>query len=541
MMRKLTYWIFGLLIFLIGAFAAFKYTMRPPAHTDCLPAMGKTATVFLIDGLENERFRALLSQGKLPFIKSMIDGGVYVENGISSFPTMTGFGYYPLITGVDAVNSGILGLRWFDRNRTTGNLRNYVGRTNVWMNKDIDSTSQNAFELSRDTFTASINSFMNKGVKEAVITGWYHSGAKFEGMSVFPYLRNIPFIGHEIAMNHFEHEENAMKIAIDQLQCNPKFHFITLPSPDATNHVHGFTDQYEKLLVYIDALMATYWEEVKRLGQADQRLLVLASDHGVEAVTKNLDLRENFQQIGLNMERGNAVNIKSIELNEPISNLENLDAYFVINGNLSAYIYFKGTENWGKALSASEIEQYPTQENRKINIAQYVANQEGINWVAYNKGPQEATIYDDSGYAQITVKDSFLKYEVITSDVFEYRDSTLLGEWMTKSEWLENTQNTNFPYAVPRLYDLLKAKGMGDLVLTSKPGYDLGKAYEKVVGNYKGGHGALRRQLLVVPFIFYSQNLSSQSYKSALSEDVGATILDWMGFKDDQRAGKILF
>ena len=46
---------------------------------------------------------------------------------------------------------------------------------------------------------------------------------------------------------------------------------------------------------------------------------------------------------------------------------------------------------------------------------------------------------------------------------------------------------------------------------------------------------------LVVPFIFYSQNLSSQSYKSALSEDVGATILDWMGFKDDQRAGKILF
>jgi len=50
---------------------------------------------------------------------------------------MTGYGFYPFITGVDATESGILGLRWFDRKRKEGNLRNYVGRTNIHMNSDL--------------------------------------------------------------------------------------------------------------------------------------------------------------------------------------------------------------------------------------------------------------------------------------------------------------------------------------------------------------------------------------------------------------------
>ena len=61
------------------------------------------------------------------------------------------------ITGVDATKSGILGLRWFDRKRKEGNLRNYVGRTNVHMNDDLVDSVKNVFELSTPFYTASIN------------------------------------------------------------------------------------------------------------------------------------------------------------------------------------------------------------------------------------------------------------------------------------------------------------------------------------------------------------------------------------------------
>ena len=94
---------------------------------------GNTCTIFLIDGLSSEVFKEELAAGRLPVMQKMIEEGLFTENGISSFPTMTGYGFYPFVTGVDATKSGILGLRWFDRAREKGNLRNYVGKTNIHM------------------------------------------------------------------------------------------------------------------------------------------------------------------------------------------------------------------------------------------------------------------------------------------------------------------------------------------------------------------------------------------------------------------------
>ena len=210
------------------------YLNRPdPEWTKIYPKTeGNTCTIFLIDGLSSAIFTSELTQGNLPNLKRLIDEGMYTENGISSFPTMTGYGFYPFITGVDASESGILGLRWFDRNRSKGNLRNYVGKTHVHMNKDVTDSIKNIFELSGTAYTASVNTYMNKGVKHAIITGWEHTTAKYEGKSLFKWLRMIPLIGKKIAKNHFEHESNVMEIAIKQLKKNPKVHWITFPSPD---------------------------------------------------------------------------------------------------------------------------------------------------------------------------------------------------------------------------------------------------------------------------------------------------------------------
>lgn len=166
---------------------------------------GPTITYILIDGLSNDVFSRLVSENKLPVIQNFISEGLHVENGIGSFSSMTGYAFYPFITGMDAHRSDILGLRWFDRSRTQGNFRNYVGRTNVLMNQDINKEYQNYFETFDQYYTASINCYMNRGVHHNVKTGWGVTTSKYQDLSMFSALRKIPFVGKKWIKNHFEH------------------------------------------------------------------------------------------------------------------------------------------------------------------------------------------------------------------------------------------------------------------------------------------------------------------------------------------------
>lgn len=128
------------------------------------PLSAKSVTIILIDGLSQDLFNEELAKGRLPHLQSLMQRSLYVENGISSFPTMTGYAFYPFLTGTDACESGIYGLRWFDKEREKGQLRNYVGRTNVQMNYDVKANPQNLFELAGTSYTCSINSYMNRPV-----------------------------------------------------------------------------------------------------------------------------------------------------------------------------------------------------------------------------------------------------------------------------------------------------------------------------------------------------------------------------------------
>ena len=82
--------------------------------------IGAGITYIMIDGLDKKIFKKLIEENRLKNLKQYMYGGLYVENGIGSFPSMTGYAFYPFLTGVDAVNSGVLGLRWFDRRRQEG-------------------------------------------------------------------------------------------------------------------------------------------------------------------------------------------------------------------------------------------------------------------------------------------------------------------------------------------------------------------------------------------------------------------------------------
>src|SRR5690349_9682983 len=94
-------------------------------------------TIFLVDGMVQDVFAREVAAGRLPNIDALAREGTVIENGVSSSPSMTGFGFFPFITGIDAAKSGILGLRWLDRDRDRGMFRTYVGRTYEHMNEDL--------------------------------------------------------------------------------------------------------------------------------------------------------------------------------------------------------------------------------------------------------------------------------------------------------------------------------------------------------------------------------------------------------------------
>ena len=73
---------------------------------DSTDTIGQRLTYFLIDGLDYNVFNEELAAGNLPEFSKMIEDGVYIEKVITSFPSMTGYAFWPLITGYDATQSG---------------------------------------------------------------------------------------------------------------------------------------------------------------------------------------------------------------------------------------------------------------------------------------------------------------------------------------------------------------------------------------------------------------------------------------------------
>ena len=535
--KNLGKWGLGCLLFvIIGLALSVYFVNRKISYLKEHPkTSGNTVSIILIDGLSQNVFEKAIANDQLPNLKSLLTNGTYVKNGIGSFPSMTGYAFYPFITGVDATKSGILGLRWFDRSLDVGNLRNYVGRTNVYMNEDITDTIKNIFELSGDMYTSSINTYMNKGVDDGRITGWTHTTAKFEGKSIFGPMRSMPIVGEELAKNHFQHEAEVFRMAKDQLHKNPKVQWIVLPSLDASHHVFGMTDNYMKLLKHIDGLIGNFKNTIDSLGQNETRMIAIVSDHGVSDVKTNIDIVPlSKQQIGLDLIRGNAVNYRSMHLNTPLSDFIEKDGYWVINGNLSSYLYLRdhsknGAESWRKNLTYIDLIQYK-KGGKIINIPKSFAEIEGIQLVIYKKDAYNIVVQNKEGYAFITKIGNKYQYHIHTADPLEYGELKLVDTFMTKDKWIKHTIQSNYPDAVYRLFSLMQTPTVGDLVITSQEGYDLAKDYEAIVNDYKGGHGGLRGDQLRVPYIIYENNLPNDTLNYARAEDIGIMIKNWLGF-----------
>jgi predicted AlkP superfamily pyrophosphatase or phosphodiesterase len=497
------------------------------------PVEGPTVSFILIDGLLNSTFVSMLQEKQLPVIEQLIEDGLYVKEGISSFPTMTGYAFFPFVTGMDATNSDIYGLRWFDRNRSSGNLRNYVGRTNVAMNEDVDSTIKTIFEYTEKNYTSSINTYMNRGVHHEEKTGWYHATSKYSHNKFLKLLGSIPFLGNRLVYDHFRHESLVLEKSIAQLNYNPKVQWLTFAAPDASVHIEGVNETYKDLIKHIDSLIGKLILASQKLKQ--ERYFVIISDHGVETVNRNADIPDYLKQnLGLIIERGKSTNLRTDKLSEPLESLLHLDGFFVINGNLSAYLYLRknGNSDWGERLLESDLRNFEKNEET-FDIIKKTIESEAISLVAYKISNVKVGVETDSGVLEIENKAKEYCIKYISGNPLSYPDSILENTFMSKADWLAKTIDTPYPYAIPRIYDLVSKEDVGDLILCSSIGYDLANDFEFIVGNYLGGHGGIRKDMLSVPYIISGPDIGKEVVPYALAEDIGATIFNLLEIEPD--------
>ncbi len=522
-----------LLAFVLAYFLLQKYLLnRQRSSYGGKP--NHTVTYVLIDGLSSDIFRTELNNGRLPFLQALILQSTYVSQGISSFPTMTGYAFYPFITGVDASESGIYGLRWFDKKRARGQLRNYVGRTNVQMNHDIRTDIKTVFELAApNEYTCSINTYMNRGVKESIKTGYAHTTAKYEGYLWVSRLKDLPVLGKYIAPNHFQQEQEVTDLAIAQLKHNPKVQWITYASPDAYNHINGTTTKYNELLRFLDKKIASIVEASKGYGQKD-RAFIIVSDHGISDVTTNVDICSILKSKRVEVERGKSTILYTTQLDTKASTLSNLDGYFVINGNLSAYLYFKENRRWTSKMVAEQLKRYKTKSGHIIDLPSELCKMDGVEMVLYLEDTTKVIIHSSLGMSSIARKGEAYAYTVETGqDPLQYNAQTPINGLVNRGffsdiTWFNSSINTQYPDGINRIFQLVIKEKSGDITLLSKAGFDFGKDYEPIVKNYNGGHGGLRREIIAVPYIAYFPNKEPRLINALRSEDLGKMVIDWL-------------
>lgn len=521
-----------------------------PGRPVVLPGTVPFLTVFLLDGARQDVVFRELQAGRLPHIARLGHEGAIIERGIASFPSMTGYAYYPFVTGLDSTRSGILGLRWFDRSRDKGNLRSYVGTTNDQMSVDFAPHPKLLYERFGDQHSFSLNTYANRGVKRNAKTGLAYARAKYHRtLWILSAIGKIPLVGKLIAPDWEEAEDIGVDLAIEDLKKQPKIQWVTLASMDAHQHIAGTDERYAEIIRYADTLIGRYREASRALGQEENRIYLITTDHGATDADKNLDLREVLQNCcDLKAERDGSTNVFASDVEQPLSEWFDQDAAVVINGDMLNYLYFRdpdrsGADAWRDPLLLDRLRSF-----RGKDVVEGLRHEPGLRFVmGWSNQQQAAKVFTSRGEATIREQQGGLSYTFTGEDPFAYhgdpRVTPLLdGKPHDQRSWLDATFDTAFPDAVYRVHRLLTAPGIPDIVVTAATGWDLGKDYEIIVGNYRGGHGGLSADQMLSWFVLAGPGVRPGARLNvARVEDVGATLFPLLGIDLEKEAiGRIL-
>ena len=452
----------------------------------------------LMDGVRADVTRALSESGDLPNItRHLTEAGSNLD-AASVLPSVTDVAYLPMLTGQYPGTANMPGVRWVDKSRfTSGKLfvkghRSYVGASHLRFDDDLGDGLETLFELSPGSLA--VRSDIHRGLSPGF-------------NRVHGILGPLMFLAHSfqraalidrIVLGSFS---RALRRMEDHL---PRFVFLPLIDVDYASHGHG-PHHPKTISAYrrVDAAVGAIVDRLKRMGLWHRTHLLLSSDHGHTKTAVHLDLNRLLSELGYSV------------FEHPNIFRRKVDAAIMISGNSFANVYVSSESRWEKPLTGDELEG----EHKHLLAA--LRGRDEIEWIAYRDYNGGIKVVSSSGMALLDKKGESYIYSHDGSDPLELH---LSSSTIHESDALQLTMPTRFPDALEQIWHLFSSRRTGDIVVTSRPGYDLRGWREWP--EHRSSHGALCREHMIVPIIS-SHPLSAEG--PVRTVDVFSTVVESLG------------
>ncbi len=473
----------------------------------------RNVIVFFVDGVNREVFHQLHAAGELPNIdRYLLQRGVEVENAVTVAPTITYAITTTMITGQTPGRHGILGNKYFDRDRLFLTDYNTIP---TYRDTDNHYRCPTMYELLNDTFSVSIQVAMRRGVYRN-IDNWATSGIRW-------YFNQITEIDALTAERFYLIRDMAAEAGRW-----PELIFAYFPATDEMGHRYGpDSPRYHNALRNADEQIGRICAALETSGLLEKTTLIFVSDHGMAPCPK-----ENYLELDtlLKKELGLRLATKGPDLRknygERAAYFADFDAVMTEGGDRRAMVYLKKNEDWARLADAEQIE----------SVAQLMVNQQAVDMVAY-RGEAGVVVHSrfgrglihrDPSRMQIPLNNREYRYRIIDGkDPLGYADHPRAGRLMDGTfhpgkDWLEATVETDRPDVAVALLEMFDSRRTGDIVVFAAANWDFSR-------NSVAGHGGITAAEMFVPLIIAGPAVATgATIPMARTTDIAPTIVEWL-------------
>jgi predicted AlkP superfamily pyrophosphatase or phosphodiesterase len=478
----------------------------------------------MADGWRADMFKEMLADGQLPNIKKhLVDRGAMVEHCIGTFPSTSGPAHLPLINGLMPGNNNCPGLRWVDRNARI--VRDYCTIHNVLFNGDFPSSNYTLYEILTGEWTTCIFDFVSRGawqiIRPALDALWFTVTNPGDTALWTRMDRN--------AVDAFE--RTCLKGGT-----TPRYSFVWMPAIDHLSHLHGSKHEivYEKARD-IDTQVKRIMETLQTKGIYDKTIVSLVADHGLRdtAHVNAFDIRRTLTDWGLDV-------MDNLHSNDNFTSLYQNNAARGVSGNGFALLYFarkkKGrgwTQSyaWDESIEYDELRSFMIEGEGRVDLIDRLRNEEPIRFVIARERENVYRLFSKDGDAKIErdVPRFNLRYTVLNEpDPLGYTKNAasarlMDGTYHDKDTWFGATTGTDYPDALFQVSQLFDSSRCGDIVISSKPGFDL------MPEHHKATHGGLEKSEMMVPCVIAGPGIREGIVHKARTVDLYPTYLRFLG------------
>ena len=459
----------------------------------------RSAVIFFVDGLDVTRLRELIDDGQLPNIrKRFIDGGVTVEQAVSSLPAVT----YPttssLLTGLHPGHHGILGNAWFDR--STSEWRDYRSLA-TYLSVNEDLVAPTLYDLVGDELTVNVQTHIRRGASVV-----FENSIGFQAAYALKLWSNT---NCRVAA----YFEEVVRLANNERRW-PVVTFLYFLGIDEIGHRRGVSSrQYEHAILDLDRCIGWIAAIIDDAGLAYSTYLVLVSDHGMVPC----DSGKTFALVKW-MTAKRQMRIRPAKMDET-------EAIVIIDAGRVANIHLRGERGWPVRPEPAEVLDW-------INTEPGLHELQSVALVALRDTPDRVRVLSSNGSAVIERR--------LAQDKREYRVVEYVGNpfrasgtasfvaqgWQTSEQWLAATASSAMPDLIPQLVELFDSPRTGDVMVFAEQGW----GFER--GN-RSGHGSCLARDMHIPMYVAGPDLpAGQTIPHARLVDLMPTILGLLGKAD---------